>query len=33
MMVAELGVLSWVAGVVPARKAQKLHPAQALHKE
>ena len=33
MVVAGLGLLSWVAGVIPARKAQKLDPIQALREE
>jgi putative ABC transport system permease protein len=33
MVVVGLGLLSWVAGVIPARKAQKLDPIQALREE
>lgn len=33
MVVIGLGLLSWIAGVIPARKAQKLDPIQALKKE
>ena len=33
LVVIGLGLLSWIAGVVPARKAQKLDPMQALREE
>lgn len=33
MVVFGLGLLSWIAGVIPARKAQKLDPIQALREE
>lgn len=33
IVVVGLGLLSWIAGVIPARKAQKLDPIQALREE